>query len=99
MKTAELLTIEDAAKRLHTSAKTIKRKINDFRDRGETSGGWPPGRCWIDLNPSGERADIRICWEGLLGFLAESSGKSLGLDRVYLAADEPHTCPICGGKG
>ena len=78
MKTAELLTIEETAKRLHTSTKTIKRRINQFRDHGAGSGGWPPGRCWVDLNPKGERADIRICWDGLLEFLAETTGQSVG---------------------
>lgn len=94
MKTTELITIEDAAGRLHTSTKTIKRKIAEFRDRGEASGGWPPGRCWVDLNPKGERADIRICWDGLVSYLAETTGKSLGLDRVYIHPDSES-----GGQG
>jgi hypothetical protein len=72
----ELLTIEAAAERLGQHPKTVWRKVNAYRDYGAGHGGWPPGT-WVNLNPDGEKAVIRICWEELVAFLKDSTAKSL----------------------
>lgn len=68
----ELLTVEAAAERLGLNPKTVWRKINAYRDRGPGHQGWPPGT-WLNINPGGEKATIRINWAELVDFLANAT--------------------------